>query len=648
MTEAPYGTWKSPITSELIVAGTIGLGQIAVAGEAIYWVEMRPAEGGRNVVVCYTPDGAISDVTPAPFNVRTRVHEYGGGAFAVAGDTIYFSNFADQHLYRQTLGAAPEPLTTNPRFRYADGVIDARHQRLICVREDHSPGEQEAVNTLVSVSLAGGDNGQILTSGSDFYASPRLSPDGSHLAWISWNHPHMPWDSSELWVAPITEDGKLGAAQQVAGGPEESIFQPEWSPDGTLYFVSDRNGWRNLYRWQHGQVEPLVEMEAEFGLPQWVFGMSTYGFANDNEIICTYNQRGTWQLARLDTVARQLEPMVKDRPAAIATPYTDISSLKVMPGRVLFLGSSATEPPAIVQLDLETNQPSVLRRSTTLSIDPGYLSVPEIIEFPTENGLTAYGFFYRPNNKDYVGPPDQRPPLLVKSHGGPTAAASSSFRLGFQYWTSRGFAVLDVNYGGSTGFGRAYQQRLDGQWGVVDVDDCVNGAKYLVEQGEVDGDRQAITGGSAGGYTTLCALTFRDTFKAGASHYGVSDLEALVRDTHKFESRYLDRLIGPYPEKRDLYRARSPIHFSDRLSCPVIFFQGLEDKIVPPNQAETMVEALAAKGLPVAYVPFEGEQHGFRRSENIKRALDAEFYFYARIFGFEPADPLEPVLIQNF
>lgn len=640
MTEAPYGTWKSPITSELIVAGTIGLGQIAVVGEAIYWVEMRPAEGGRNVVVRRAPDGTVADVTPAPFNVRTRVHEYGGGAFAVHGDTVYFSNFADQHLYRQTLGTEPQPLTNDSNFRYADGVIDPRQNRMICAREDHSTSDQEAVNTLVSISLAGGDNGQILASGADFYASPRLSPDGSRLAWLSWNHPSMPWDGTELWVAQVQADGSLGETQLVAGGLEESIFQPQWSPDGTLYFVSDRNGWRNLYRWDQGQVEPLVEMEAEFGLPQWVFGQSTYGLASKDQIICAYNQRGIWQLASLDTGTKKLAP--------IETPYTDISCLQVLPGRAVFLGSSAIEPPAVVQLDLARGDLEVLRRSTTLTLDPGYLSVPEVIEFPTENGLSAYGFFYRPHNKDYTGPADQRPPLLVKSHGGPTAAASSSFRLGFQYWTSRGFAVLDVNYGGSTGFGRAYQQRLDGQWGVVDVDDCVNGARYLVEQGEVDGDRLAITGGSAGGYTTLCALTFRDTFKAGASHYGVSDLEALVRDTHKFESRYLDRLIGPYPESQDLYQARSPIHFSDRLACPVIFFQGLEDKIVLPNQAETMVEALAAKGLPVAYVPFEAEQHGFRRSDNIQRALDGEFYFYSQIFGFEPADPIKPIPIQNF
>jgi dipeptidyl aminopeptidase/acylaminoacyl peptidase len=380
-------------------------------------------------------------------------------------------------------------------------------------------------------------------------------------------------------------------------------------------------------------------MDAEFGLPQWVFGMSTYGFESANRIICTYTKKGSWQLASLDLQTKQLE--------VIETPYTDISSLQVASGRAVFIAGSATEPTAIVQMDLATQQIEVLRRSSQLKIEPGYLSTPQEIPFPTENGLIAYAFFYPPQNQDYTPPKGEKPPLLVKSHGGPTASVSSTFNLKIQYWTSRGFGFLDVNYGGSTGYGREYRQRLNQQWGIVDVDDCANAAKYLAEQGLVDSERLAIAGGSAGGYTTLCALTFRDVFKAGASHYGVSDLEALATDTHKFESRYLDGLIGPYPERKDLYEARSPIHFTDQLSCPAIFFQGLEDKIVPPNQAEMMVAALKAKGLPVAYVAFEGEQHGFRRAENIKRALDGEFYFYSRVFGFEPAETIEPVAIEN-
>lgn len=651
---SPYGSWKSPITADLIVAGTIGLGQIALDGDDVYWIEGRPSEAGRSVIVRCTPDGKTLDVTPLPFNVRTRVHEYGGGAFAVK-DGIYFSNYADQRLYK-TVGALragtgalplrePQPLTSEGKRRYADMVVDSQRQRLICVREDHSDPTREPVNTLVSINLGNGEDIQTLASGSDFYASPRLSPDNSQLAWISWNHPNMPWDSTQLWVAQIDQNGILNDVQCIAGGAEESIFQPEWSPDGVLYFVSDRTNWWNLYRWLPpeakgtGGIEPLYPMEAEFGLPQWVFGMSTYGFESANQIICTYTQKGIWYLASLDLQTKQLE--------AIETPYTDISSLQVANNRAVFLAGSAIEPTAIVQMDLATKQMEILRLSSQLQIAPGYLSTPQSIAFPTENNLIAYAFYYPPQNQDYTTQTGEKPPLLVKSHGGPTASASSTFNLKIQYWTSRGFAFLDVNYGGSTGYGREYRQRLNQNWGIVDVDDCANGAKYLAEGGLVDGERLAIAGGSAGGYTTLCALTFRDVFKAGASHYGVSDLEALATDTHKFESRYLDGLIGAYPEQKDIYEKRSPIHFTDQLSCPVIFFQGLEDKIVPPNQAEIMVEALKAKGLPVAYVAFEGEQHGFRRAENIKRALDGEFYFYSRVFGYELADAVEPVEINN-
>ncbi len=636
---APYGSWKSPITSDLIVSAAVGLGEIALDGQDTYWIESRPTEGGRNVIVRRTADGRITDVAPAPFNARTRVHEYGGAPFVVTGGTVYFLNFSDQRLYRQEADSAPQPLTPEVDLRYADGVIDDRRGRLICVREDHTVDGREAVSTLVQLDLRSGGAGTVLVSGNDFYSSPRLSPDGFRLAWLTWNHPNMPWDGTELWVAEGKADGSRGQAERVAGGVEESIFQPQWSPDGLLHFVSDRTGWWNLYRWRDGRIEPLCAMEAEFGLPQWVFGRSTYGFVSNRRIICSYTQRGTWHLASLDTETGKLE--------GIDVPYTTIAGLRTAPGRLVFRGGSPTEPMAIVDLDLRTGQPEVRRRSSDLSVDPGYISVPESLEFPTEAGLTAHALFYRPRNRDYAAPPDEHPPLLVRIHGGPTAAASSTLDWGIQYWTSRGFAVVDVNYGGSTGYGRAYRQRLNGQWGIVDVDDCVNAARYLAERGWVDGNRLAIRGGSAGGYTTLAALAFRDVFQAGASYYGVSDLEALAKETHKFESRYLDRLVGPYPERRDLYRQRSPIHFIARLSCPMIFFQGLEDKVVPPNQAETMFEAVRAKGLPVAYLPFEGEQHGFRRAENIKRALDAELYFYSRIFRFELADPVEPVAIEN-
>jgi dipeptidyl aminopeptidase/acylaminoacyl peptidase len=635
---APYGSWGSPISSDLIVRGVVGLSQVTTDNGAAYWMESRPGEDGRNVIVRRAAGANMEDVTPRPFNARTRVHEYGGGDFAVHDDTVYFSNFADQRVYRLPPGGEPGPLTPETGRRFADMVVDTARNRLIAVREDHAG--RDPVNEIVGVDLENGDE-TVLATGSDFYSSPRLSPDGSRLAWLTWNHPNMPWDGTELMVCDVDAEGRTENAGRVAGGPDESIFQPEWSPDGTLHFVSDRTGWWNLYRLGAGNVEPLCQKEAEFGAPQWMFGMSTYAFLSSGRIVCSYTDRGGSHLALLDTQSGDLEP--------IQTPYSSIAFVRadVATGNVVFLGGSPTGPACIVSLDPSTGENEVLRSSDEMEIDSGYLSVPEPVEFPTENDRTAYAFFYPPNNQDYAAPEGERPPLLVMSHGGPTAATSPALDLEIQYWTSRGIAVLDVNYGGSTGYGREYRRRLDGAWGVVDVEDCANGAVYLAERGLVDGDRLMITGGSAGGYTTLCALAFTDTFAAGASHFGVSDLEELAKETHKFESRYLERLIGPYPERADLYRERSPIHHTQKLSCPVIFFQGLEDEVVPKEQAETMFAALREKGLPVAYMPFEGEQHGFRRADNIRRALDGELYFYSRIFGFELADPVEPVPIEN-
>ncbi len=640
---APYGAWKSPITSDLIVSQSIALGGGTFDGDDVYWLEGRPAEGGRNVIVRRAPNGATVDVNPAPFNARTRVHEYGGGAVLVDHGSVIFSNFADQRLYRVVPGQTPKAITPEAPLRYADCIMDSARNRLICVREDHSEAalaeHGEVVNTIAALDLNGSEAQHVLVSGNDFYATPRLSPNGNMLAWLTWRHPNMPWDGTELWIAEVQSDGTLANAVLVAGGENESIFQPTWSPDGRLYFASDRSGWWNLYRLGNEGSERLVTMEAEFGAPQWVFGMSTYAFESAERIICTYSKDGIDYLASLDTATKTL-----------TTPdiaYTSIGSIQAAPGKALLRGASPTQAASLILLNLVTGQQTILKRANALEIDPGYLSTPQPIEFPTTGGLTAHGILYPPRNQDYAAPEGEKPPLLVLSHGGPTGATSSALSLGIQYWTSRGFAVLDVNYGGSTGYGRAYRERLNGQWGIIDVDDCANGARYLADQGLVDPARLAIRGGSAGGYTTLCALTFRDVFHAGASHFGVSDLEGLATDTHKFESRYLDRLIGPYPERRDLYAARSPIHHVAHLNCPVIFFQGLEDKVVPPSQAETMVEALRAKGIPVAYLPFEGEQHGFRRAENIKRALDAELYFYGRIFGFELADPVEPVEIEN-
>ena len=635
----PYGSWKSPISSDLIVRGVVGLQNTAIEGDDVYWLESRPGEGGRNVIVHRSPEGCTQDVNPQPFNARTRVHEYGGGDFTVHDGTVFFSNFADQMLYSARPGEEPEPLTAEIEHRYADVVVDAARNRLVTVREDHT-GSGEPVNELAAIDLQDGTE-TVLVSGNDFYSSPRLSPDGQRLAWLTWNHPNMPWDGTELWTAKLDEGGMPTSAEKAGGGPDESVFQPEWSPDGTLHFVSDRTGWWNLYRLRGGTVEPLHERAAEFGLPQWQFGMSTYAFLSASRVVCAFVERGIFYLGLLDAETGELEK--------VETPFSTISYLRAdgASDEVLFLAGSSTESSSIVRLDVWTGAYEVLRRSSDLEIEGGYLSVPETVEFPTEDSLTAHGFFYPPANKDHAAPGGQLPPLLVLSHGGPTGMTLPNLDLEIQHRTSRGFAVLDVNYGGSTGYGREYRRRLDGAWGVVDVDDCANGAKYLAERGLVDGGRLLIAGGSAGGYTTLCVLAFRDTFAAGASYYGVSDAEALAKETHKFESRYLDRLIGPYPERAGLYRERSPIHHTEGLSCPVIFFQGLEDEVVPPNQAEAMFETLKEKGLPVAYVPFEGEQHGFRRAENIQRSLDGELFFYSRVFGFDLADPVEPVRIEN-
>jgi dipeptidyl aminopeptidase/acylaminoacyl peptidase len=622
-TAARYGSWRSPITSDLIVAEVIGLSEVQIEGQDIYWIESRPNEAGRSVVVKQTATGAIADAIPSTFSARTLVHEYGGGAYTVSGGVVFFSNFSDQRLYRLDIGSVPTPITPAiGDLRYADSIVDLQRKSLICIREDHRD-PQNVVNSIVAIAADGSQTTKILVSGNDFYSSPRVSPDGKQLAWLTWNHPNMPWVGTELWVGSFASDGSVGAAKQVAGGTTESIFQPEWSIDGLLHFVSDRSGWWNIYRLNTGSVQCVTPLDAEFAVPQWTFGLSCYAFAASNQIFCTYTKDGTWHLALIED----------DKLKPINVPGTDFAYLRASQHKLVCRSGSSTQPFAIAQLDLQSQNWSILRQSaaTPSPQQLEYISIAEFIDFPTEDGLTAHAFLYRPKNPDYVASSNELPPLIVKSHGGPTAAASSTLDFKVQYWTSRGYAVLDVNYGGSTGYGRDYRYRLQDKWGVVDLDDCVNGAKALVDRGIVDTDRLLITGGSAGGYTTLCALTFRKVFRAGASYYGISDLEALAKDTHKFESHYMEWLVAPYPQGIQIYRDRSPIHSATKLSVPVIFFQGEEDKIVPPNQTELLVAAIQSQGLPFGYLLFAGEQHGFRKGENIKRALDAELYFYAAI-----------------
>jgi dipeptidyl aminopeptidase/acylaminoacyl peptidase len=656
---SPFGSWPTPITSELIVRAAARLGDVAVDGEDVWWSELRPEEGGRTQLVHRRGDGPAVDLLPEGFNARTAAHEYGGGAWWVRGRTLWFANWADQRLYRVTGRAMPVPVTPEPEVprgdRWADGDLDPTGRWMAVVREHHPAraGPADVVNEVVVLDTTGELEPRPLVVGQDFVSDPRFSADGRRLCWLQWNHPDMPWDGTELLVADVVVDEsgpRRGDPTGVAGRPHvapggsgdgESIFQPRWHPDGSLWFVSDRTGWWNLYRWTPGGgIDPRVEVDAEIGVPQWVFGESRYAFGDDGRVAFAYQQDGVDHLA-----VAGADGGIQD----FDLPYTSISSVQAEGGSVVFVGASATTEPAVVRVGLDSHELEVVRPPRDLGLDPAWFSLPESISFPSSNGRTAHALFYPPQNPDASLPDGELPPLLVMIHGGPTSAARPMLQLSVQYWTSRGFAVVDVNYGGSTGYGRAYRRQLDGAWGVVDLDDCVAAADWLARQGRVDAERLCIRGGSAGGFTTLAALAFRDTFAAGASHYGVADLEALAIETHKFESRYLDGLIGPYPEARDRYVERSPIHHVDGFDRPLIVLQGLEDEVVPPDQAEMIVDALRAKRVPVAYVTFEGEQHGFRQAPNIRRALDSELSFYAQVFRFElPArEGIEPVPVEN-
>lgn len=650
-TTAPYGTWRSPIATDDLLEGALGLAFPTLVDGNVYWMEARPAEAGRTVIVRRDHSGTISDCLPQPFSARSRVHEYGGICYAVAGSTLYFVNFSDQRIYAMDLSAdltgpaaTPVAVTAADGRRYADLIIDGPRKRLLAVAEEDREGA-EPRNVLAAVSLTespGTAKATELVSGHDFFAAPRLSPDGRTLLWLSWDHPAMPWDGSTLWQARLDDTGMPTAATAIAGSDTESIFQPEFTHDGEVIAISDRSGWWNLERIRPAPRRPLAPHAADFGLPLWQFGMRTYAECHDGRLACTWQTPEGDQLGLLDRDSGAME--------RLHVPWTQLSSIVSDDHHLVFIGAGPDRFAELVHFEVDSGRYEIIRRASELNLTTADIAVPETLHYPTglqDSGTIAHAFYYPPTHRAFSGPSDERPPLLVMSHGGPTAATAPVLNLKVQFWTSRGFAVLDVNYRGSTGYGRAYRDQLKGGWGVVDVEDCVAGARFLVERGDVDPQRLAIRGSSAGGFTTLAALTFHDLFRAGASLYGIGDLEALAADTHKFESRYLDSLVGPYPEARDVYRQRSPIHHVDQLACPVIFLQGLEDRIVPPAQAEAMVAALEAKGLPVAYVAFEGEQHGFRQAANIRRALEAELDFYGRVFGFAPADAIEPVPIRN-
>jgi dipeptidyl aminopeptidase/acylaminoacyl peptidase len=670
---APYGSWRSPIAPATVAAGGRRLAAATLAGDgAVWWAEGRPAEGGRVVLMRRPAGGEPEEVTPAGTNVRTRVHEYGGGAWTLAADDlVLFVDFADQRLYRQRLGEAPVAITPEPvapaGLRYADFRLTPDGRTVLCVRESHVTGEAEQddsppepANEIVALPLDGSAAPAVLASGRDFYSFPRPSPDGAWLAWTCWDHPNMPWDGTELWLAPLDDPGD---ARLVAGGPAESVFQPEWNGEGRLHFVSDRDGWWNLYRFEDGEIEQLTEEEADLGHPQWLFGGSTYAFLEDGSIAFVRTANGAERLClrdpedKADGAGSSPPPRLRD----LDLPFTNFGfpSLSARDGRLAFVASGPDCETEAVVLDLgdgvaaggpaADSRPGMetVRTAADDAIDPSVVSIPRPISFPTSGGATAHGFYYPPANAEFEAPAGELPPLIVQSHGGPTSHATPALDREFLFWTSRGFGVVDVNYRGSSGYGREYRQRLQGGWGVLDSDDCIAAAQYLTAAGEVDGERLAIRGGSAGGYATLCALVFHDAFATGASYYGVAELETLATDTHKFESRYLDGLIGPYPEQKDLYYERSPIHFVERLRAAVILFQGLEDEVVPPSQSETMVAALQRNGVPHAYLAFAGEAHGFRRSETEIRCLEAELYFYGRILGFEPADELQPIEIDG-
>ncbi len=634
---APYGAWVSPVSVELMSEAAIGLSGLSVDGQDLYWLEARPRENGRTVLCRRRADGEIADLTPPPFNVGSRVHEYGGGAYAVEASIVIVSERADGSVWLIEVGRPPRRIETPEGCRYADFEFDLPRRRVLAVREDHRsrpPTDPKAAIVALPLDPAGTET--ILVEGPDFLSSPRLAPGGERLAWIAWDHPDMPWDRSKLFVASVTREGAVEAARLVAGETPEAIVQPEWSADGTFYFCSDRTGWWNLYALRGAATESLAPVAAEIGGPHWVFRQCYYDFLPDGRIVAAIVRDGI----------RTAVAIAGGRTARLGIGQVHACPRPLADGLAYIATPPAAPPSVCLSPNVDGGAPLVIRRAAPAVLTEETISLGEPLDFAARGG-PGHGFWYPPKNRDYKGPSGELPPLVVLSHGGPTSMTTNSFSLNIQWWTSRGFGVADVNYGGSTGYGRAYRERLYGQWGVVDVEDCAAAARHLVERGLADGARLVIRGGSAGGFTTLAALTTLNLFKAGASFYGVGDLTLLAKDTHKFESRYLDRLIGPLPQAQALYRERSPVNHVDQLACPVIFFQGEDDKTVPPNQAQNMVEAMAARGLPVAYYAFAGEGHGFRKAETLRRALELELDFYGRVFGFTAPGLSERVEIAN-
>jgi dipeptidyl aminopeptidase/acylaminoacyl peptidase len=649
MTTAPYGSWTSPVTVDQLTGASVGLSAVSVDGPDLYWLEARADQGGRcSVWRAPFGGGEAGEVTPGTANVRTRVHEYGGGAYDVRDGVVVYSELTDGRLYRVSDGAT-EPITPAGELRFADVRVHPAQGLVLAVREDHRSAE-EPTNTLVALELAGpnADGGVVLCSGADFYSTPELSAAG-RLAWVQWDHPAMPWDATSLRVGRLQDDVSQGwvvtEEESVAGGSEESAVQPRWLPDGTLVFVSDRTDWWNLYAWSpaDGRVEPLCPTEAEFAEPQWMLGATAYAVVDDDRLLCTLNRSGLESVALLQRSTGKLTALTEDG--------TGTSDVAIGAAGAAVVLNYPDRPTALVELTLpETGDAAPRwterRRSSSLELAPDAVSLAQSVSWTSELG-DVHGFYYPPTNPAFTAPEGTLPPLITLSHGGPTSFSSPSLSLSYQFWTSRGYAILDVNYGGSTGYGRAYRERLVGRWGLVDVQDCADGAIAMGEQGLADPQRLVVKGGSAGGYTTLRALTATTVFAAGISQYGIGDLEALALHTHKFESRYLEGLVGPYPRAREVYRERSPLTHVDSLAAPILLLQGTEDKVVPPQQAEDMAAAARRKGLPVALIMFEGEGHGFRRADSIRTSMEAQQYFLGRLFGFTPADDVAPLAIEN-